>query len=419
MTPDITALSSGLRVVSLTLPRVETVSIGLYAGVGARFETLDTHGISHFLEHMVFKGSKRRSARALAEAVEDVGGSINAYTARDVTGYYIRLLKEDAPLALDILSDLVFGAVLEDAEVEKERDVILQEIGQVQDTPDDLVFDVLQETAYPGQPFGRPILGTRSSVSRISGAALRHFRQTHYLGGNLVLSAAGNIDHTALVDLAATYFTDIPKGDKIEPALARWRGNETHCVRAAEQLHITLGFPGFGLGEDALYSLQVLSTMLGGGMSSRLFQHVREEAGLAYSVFSDVTAHAGTGFLTIYAGTSPADARQALSLIAQCCTGLKSADDVRELKRAKAQLKTGLAMALESSASLSEQIGRQLLAFGRVISPDELIAKVEAVTLDDVQAVARQCFASPLAFATVGPQAALPTLEELSSLFEG
>jgi predicted Zn-dependent peptidase len=419
VTPEITVLSSGLCVVSLALPRVETVSIGLYAGVGARFEDASNHGISHFLEHMVFKGSKKRSARALAEAVEDVGGSINAYTARDVTGYYIRLLKDDAPLALDILSDLVFGASLDDVEAEKERDVILQEIGQVQDTPDDLVFDVLQETAYPDQPFGRPILGTRESVSAMTGDALRAFRQTHYVGGNLVLSAAGNISHQAVVDLARAHFAAVPKGEKIQPVPAKWHGGEAHLVRPAEQLHITLSFRGFGLGEPELYGLQVLSMMLGGGMSSRLFQEVREERGLAYSVFSDVTAHAGAGFLTIYAGTSPDDAPQALKLIAQCCNDLKTADDARELKRAKAQLKTGLAMALESSASLSEQIGRQMLAFGRVIPPDELIAKVEAVTLEDVRGIARKCFAPPLAFATVGPKANRPSLEVLSQSFQG
>lgn len=417
MTPDVTVLPCGLTVVSITLPRVETVSVGLYAGVGARFETPETHGISHFLEHMVFKGSQKRTARALAEAVEDVGGSINAYTARDVTGYYIRLLKEDAPVALDILSDLVFGAVLEDKEVLKERDVILQEIGQVQDTPDDLVFDVLQEAAYPGQAFGAPILGTRESVSAMTGDMLRHFRNTHYVGANMVLSAAGNITHADLVRMAQAHFGAIAKGEKITPDAVQWAGGDARLTRPAEQLHMTFGFDGFGLEDDALYGLQVLSTMLGGGMSSRLFQQVREEHGLAYSVFSDVTAHAGAGFLTLYAGTSPDDAPKALSLIAQCCCDVKNADDARELNRAKAQLKTGLAMALESSASLSEQIGRQMLAFGRTIPPDELIAKVENVSLEQVRSIARQCFASDLAFACVGPEANLPPRAQIEQLF--
>lgn len=418
MTPEITVLESGLRVVSLTLPRVETVSIGLYAGVGARFETPQNHGISHFFEHMVFKGSARRSARALAEAVEDVGGSINAYTARDVTGYYVRLLKDDAPMALDVLADLVFGAALTDGEAVKERDVVLQEIGQVFDTPDDLVFDVLQETAYPDQPFGAPILGTRESVSALTGDALRQFRQTHYVGGNLVLSAAGNLPHVQLVDLAREHFSGVPAGGAIVPEPARWVGGEKRLVRPAEQLHMALAFPGFGLEDDRLYALQVLSTMLGGGMSSRLFQQVREDHGLAYSIFSDVSAHAGAGVLSIYAGTSPGDSAKALALMATCCCGLKTADDARELNRAKAQLKTGLAMALESSASLSEQIGRQLLAFGRTVAPDELIAKVDAVTLADVQAAAKDCFETQLAFAVVGPQADLPHYNDLKASFQ-
>jgi len=417
VTPELTTLDNGLRIVSLTLPRVETVSIGLYAGVGARFETADINGISHFLEHMVFKGSKRRSARMLAEAVEDVGGNINAYTARDVTGYYIRLLKDDAPLAMDILSDLVFGAVLDDREVEKERDVVLQEIGQVYDTPDDLVFDMLQQSAFPDQPLGAPILGTPKTVAEMSGASLHQFRATHYVGGNLILSAAGNIEHGALVEMALQYFDGVPSGDKITPGIAIWSAGDRRIARPSEQMHLALGFPAVGLEDSRVYAVQVLSTILGGGMSSRLFQHVREDNGLAYSIFSDVSAHAGVGMLSIYAGTSPQDAARALDLIAQCCVALKSADDERELKRAKAQLKTGLAMALESSASLSEQIGRQQLAFGRTFAPEELIEKVDAVTLADVRQMAQLCFTSDVAFACVGPKAELPAPDALKALF--
>ncbi|MEM9880748.1 MAG: pitrilysin family protein [Pseudomonadota bacterium] len=418
MTPECTQLDTGLTVVSLTLPRVQTVSIGLYAGVGARFETAQNNGISHFLEHMVFKGSQRRSARQLAEAVEDVGGAINAYTARDVTSFYIRLLQHDAPLAMDILSDLVFGASLDQREVDKERDVILQEIGQVMDTPEDLVFDVLLQTAFSDQPFGGPILGTTKTVSNITAEALKAFRAAHYVCGNLVLSAAGHIEHDALVRLAKQHFSQVSQGRKILPSEATWHAGDARLERPAEQLHMALGFPGFALDDPHVYALQVVSTMLGGGMSSRLFQQVREEHGLAYSIFSDVSAHAGTGMLSIYVGTSPQDAAKALGLIAQCCTALKTADDARELNRAKAQLKTGLAMALESSASLAEQIGRQQLAFGRTITPDELIAKVDAVSLDDARQIARQCLTNEVAFACVGPAAQLPDTAELKALFE-
>ncbi|MEO0410851.1 MAG: pitrilysin family protein [Pseudomonadota bacterium] len=403
MTPDITVLPSGLTVTSVTLPRVETVSLGVYVGVGARFEEDVPGGISHFLEHMVFKGSHRRSARQLAEAVEDVGGAINAYTARDVTAYYLRLLKDDAALGIDILADLLFGARLDDAEVVKERDVILQEIGQVFDTPDDLVFDVLQEVAYPGQAFGAPILGTADTISQIDSAALKAFRQTHYCAGNIVLSAAGNITHEALLDLARTHFNAVPEGQKIMPAPAHWHAGQRILERPSEQVHLTLGYEAPGLEEESIYAVQVLSTMLGGGMSSRLFQEVREERGLAYSVFCDVSAHAGTGLLSIYAGTSPADADQALGLIRETCQAMTAADDLKELARAKAQLKAGLAMSLESSAGISEQMGRQMLAFGRTIPPAELIAKVEAITPADVRAAAQQCFGGDECFARVGP----------------
>lgn len=403
MTPDITVLSNGLRVVSLTLPRVETVSLGLYAGVGARFEDTVPSGISHFLEHMVFKGSDARSARALAEAVEDVGGAINAYTARDVTAYTLRLLKEDLPLGIDILADLVFGARLDDVEVVRERDVILQEIGQVQDTPDDLIFDLLQEAAYPDQAFGAPILGTPATIAQIDGAALRHFRGSHYGARNLVLAAAGNLDHAALAARVEQHFGRVEEGQTMTPTPARWQSGTTHAKRPVEQTHITVGYPGFGLEDDRIYALQVLSTMLGGGMSSRLFQDVREERGLAYSVFSDVAGHAGAGMISVYAGTNPADADETLALITSIAESFQSADDQQELKRAKAQLKAGLAMALESSAALSEQIGRQMLSFGRILPPDELIAKVEAVTLADIQATAQHCFSQERCVVTLGP----------------
>ncbi|MEM6834043.1 MAG: pitrilysin family protein [Pseudomonadota bacterium] len=403
MTPDITVLSNGLRVVSLTLPRVETVSLGLYAGVGARFEDTVPSGISHFLEHMVFKGSDARSARALAEAVEDVGGAINAYTARDVTAYTLRLLKEDLPLGIDILADLVFGARLDDVEVVRERDVILQEIGQVQDTPDDLIFDLLQEAAYPDQAFGAPILGTPATIAQIDGAALRHFRGSHDGARNLVLAAAGNLDHAALAARVEQHFGRVEEGQTMTPTPARWQSGTTHVKRPVEQTHITVGYPGFGLEDDRIYALQVLSTMLGGGMSSRLFQDVREERGLAYSVFSDVAGHAGAGMISVYAGTNPADADETLALITSIAESFQSADDQQELKRAKAQLKAGLAMALESSAALSEQIGRQMLSFGRILPPDELIAKVEAVTLADIQATAQHCFSQERCVVTLGP----------------
>lgn len=403
MTPDITVLSNGLTVTSLTLPRVETVSLGVYVGVGARFEDDVPSGISHFLEHMVFKGSARRSARQLAEAVEDVGGAINAYTARDVTAYYLRLLKADAALGVDILADLIFGARLNEAEVVKERDVILQEIGQVQDTPDDLVFDLLQEVAYPGQPFGTPILGTPGSIAQIDSAALKHFRTTHYGASNLVFSAAGNIAHKDLVDIVEAQFGAIGTGQKYTPRQAAWSPGERSFERPSEQVHLALGYNAPGLEDEQIYAVQAMSTMLGGGMSSRLFQDVREERGLAYSVFADVSAHAGAGLLSLYAGTSPSDAAQALDRIRKNCADMTRADDPRELARAKAQLKAGLAMSLESSAGLSEQMGRQMLAFGYILSPADLIAKVDGVTLEDVRAAASYCFGSGEAFASVGP----------------
>lgn len=418
MNATVTTLRNGLRVASVPMPSLETVSIGVYTDVGTRYEDARQIGISHMFEHMVFKGTKKRSARQIAEEIEAVGGHLNAYTTRDMTAYYARVLKEDVPLAVDILADLLIHATFDPREVLREQDVIAQEIGQANDTPDDIIFDHLQACAFDGQPLGYSILGTVESVKGIDAAALTAFRETHYCAQNMVIAAAGKVDHDALVSLVEQAFGGLDKGNLTAPQPARYQGGEHRDTRRLEQVHLAFAFEGVPYTHDDIYALQLYSTILGGGMSSRLFQDVREEHGLAYAVFSDVSAHADTGLVTLYAGTSPADAKKAAELIANVAKSMADPVGEAELARAKAQLKAGLAMALESSTAQAEQLGRHLLMFNRPIPAAEILERVDAVTAAHVADVAAQVLGKgALSFACVGPKAKLPGYDALCASF--
>ena len=286
----ITRLPSGLLVASETMKHVETVSLGAYVAAGTRHEAAAENGVSHFLEHMAFKGTHQRSAAQIAEEIENVGGHINAYTAREQTAYYVKLLKEDAALGADILGDILCHSSFEPEEFERERGVILQEIGQANDTPDDIIFDHFQETAYPGQAMGRPVLGTEALIRDMSRATLMNYMQTHYAAENLVVTAAGAIEHERLVDLVAQHFADLPAHHPQPAERGRYQGGEFREERDLDQVHITLGFPGPGYADPDYYPALLLSTLLGGGMSSRLFQEIREKRGLVYSNWSGCSA---------------------------------------------------------------------------------------------------------------------------------
>ncbi|MFZ5608294.1 MAG: M16 family metallopeptidase [Pseudomonadota bacterium] len=418
MKAEVTRLPSGLRVASLTMPSLETVSIGVYADVGTRHEEAPCAGVSHMLEHMVFKGTKRRSARQIAEEIEAVGGHLNAYTTRDLTAFYARVLKEDTALAVDMLADLVTNATFEAHEVARERDVICQEIGQAIDTPDDIVFDHLQAAAFDNQPMGFSILGTPASVAAIDGATLAAYRARHYRADTLIIAAAGKIGHEPFVRLVEQAFAGLPAGSRAEPLAARYGGGERRDHRKLEQVHLAFAFEGLSYHHDDIYALQLYSTMLGGGMSSRLFQTVREEHGLAYAVFSDVAAYADTGLVTIYAGTSAEDAPKALALIGAVTQGMTETTDEAEIARARAQLKAGLAMALESSSAQAEQLGRHLLMYDRPVPAEELLARIDAVDGAHIRRVAREVLnRGRLSFATVGPRARLGAYQKIAAAF--
>ncbi len=384
MTVQLHTLSNGFRVVTEHMPGLKSAAIGIWVMAGGRHEKAEQNGIAHFLEHMAFKGTKRRTALQIAEEIEDVGGYINAYTSREVTAYYARVLEDDVPLAMDVIADIVLNPVFDPNEIEVERGVILQEIGQALDTPDDVVFDWLQEVAYPEQPLGRTILGPSERVSGFSKADLSRFVSEHYGPEKMILSAAGGVDHDTIVAEAEKLFGHLDGGpaDTIEPG--RFAGGERREVKALEQVHFALAFETPGYRDDAVYTAQIYSTALGGGMSSRLFQEIREKRGLCYTIFAQTGAYAETGLTTIYAGTS---ADQIGALTAITMDELKrAADDMSdaEVARARAQMKAGLLMGLESPSARAERLARLVSIWDRVPTLDEVINKIDAVTTGHV-----------------------------------
>lgn len=404
MTIRVTRLSNGMRVASHQMPHLGTVALGVWVASGARHEAMQEHGISHLLEHMAFKGTQRRSAMDIAEEIEQVGGDLNAATSLDTTYYYARVLKDDVELAIDILADIIQNPRYSEEELERERDVILQEIAGTKDSPDDIVYDMVQDAAFTAQPLGRPILGTPDSVTSFTTSDLRTFLTSRYKSGGMVLSAAGNIDHDRLVGHTEAFFKDLPPGVAQQADAARYVGGARTSSKAFEQAHVVMGFEGMTFRDPDFFALQVFSGLFGGGMSSRLFQEVREKRGLCYSIYSSAWGLSDTGMMSVHAATGPEMLDELVDVIGSEYT--RAAGYVpteKEVQRSKAQLKTGLLMSLESSASRAEQMARQLLAHDRLLTTEELIERVEAVTPERVRAVAERIVASsPLSIALVG-----------------
>ncbi|MCW5752977.1 MAG: insulinase family protein [Alphaproteobacteria bacterium] len=418
MTVRTTRLPSGLSVVSDAMPDFKTAAIGVWIDAGARNETPEINGVAHLLEHMAFKGTERRSARAIAEEIEAVGGHLNAYTSREQTAYYARILSGDMALGLDILADILQHSTFAEDELERERQVVIQEIGQADDTPDDIIFDFLQEQAYPGQPIGRPILGTEALVSAMGRDQLQGFMARHYQAPRMVVAAAGGIDHDEVVALVENAFGALPARPGEAREAARYVGGEHRDTRDLEQVHVALAFAGLPFLDPDFHALQVYSTLMGGGMSSRLFQEVREKRGLAYSIFSFASSYMDSGLFTIYAGTGENDVAELMPVIAgemQAATGdLAEA----EIARARAQLKAGLLMSMESPSSRAEQLARQMLIFGRPLPLDEIIARVDAVSLADVERVAARILrGGQPTLAALGPIGRLEAYERIAARF--
>ncbi len=413
MTVQLHTLSNGFRIVTENMPGVASASIGVWIDAGGRHERLEQNGIAHFLEHMAFKGTKRRTALQIAEEIEDVGGYLNAYTSRETTAFYARVLKVDVPLALDVIADILLEPVFDPAEIEVERGVILQEIGQALDTPDDVIFDWLQESAYPEQALGRTILGPTERVSSFARRDLADFVTEHYGPERMILSAAGAVDHDEIVLTAERLFGHLEKRPVYVQTDAVFRSGERHEVKALEQAHFALGFESPGYRDDAIYTAQIFATAFGGGMSSRLFQEVREKRGLCYTICAQTGAHAETGMTTIYAGTGADD----LPELAQITMDelKRSADDMTpaEVARARAQMKAGLLMGLESPSSRAERLARMVSIWGRVPALEETISRIDAVTTGDVRDFAARLTRADAALAVYGPIQKAPRLGDL------
>lgn len=413
-----TTLSSGLRVATDTMKGVETTSVGVWVDAGARNESLELNGVSHMLEHMAFKGTKRRNARGIAEEIEAVGGHLNAYTSREQTAYFARVVADDLPLAVDILADILQNSTFEEQELERERAVIVQEIGQTQDTPDDLIFDQLQEVAFPSQSLGRSILGTVERVNGFDRRTLRSYMTAHYRAPGMVVVASGKVDHDAFVSLVESEFGGLGNGPGKTCEVGKYQGGDWREEREFEQVHLTLGFPGLSFGDADFSAAQLLSTVLGGGMSSRLFQEVREVRGLAYSVFSFSSSYKDCGLFGVYAGTGQGEIEELVPVICDQLLEITKGISEEELSRAKIQHKSGLKMALESSMSRCEQLGRQMLIYGRPIPIPEIITKIDVVDTNAVRQVASRIVASsPPTMAAIGPIRNLESYSTIAARF--
>ena len=411
----VSTLPNGLTVATDVMPGIETVSVGVWVPVGTRHEPEALNGISHLLEHMAFKGTERRSATDIAVEIESVGGNLNAYTGRERTCYYAKMLAEDLPLATDILADILQHSRFDAEELERERHVILQEIGQAEDTPDDIVFDHFQETAYPDQALGWPVLGRSEVIERLDRTEVAGYMQRHYGAKGTIIAAAGRVDHDAFVENVGALFGGLGDVNGTSPTPGRYAGGDRRVERPLEQLHIVLGFEGIGYRDPDYYALGVLSALYGGGMSSRLFQKIREERGLAYSVYSFIQSYADGGLFGVYAGTSSEEVGQVADIVAEELKHLPERVTEVEIARARAQMRADLLMGRESTSSRAEQVSGQLFAYGAPISTDTLLARIEAVDRDAVARVAQRLMASRPTVTSIGPTKHVPAADDVAA----
>ena len=414
MQSEMTTLANGLRVITSTRTHTETVTLGIWINTGAACETEDTNGISHFLEHMVFQGTTNRTALQISEEIEDVGGQSNAYTSREFTSFYAKMLKEDTELAVDIISDLVLNSTFPEEELTKEREVVVQEIKQSIDAPDDIIFDYLQEQAFPDQALGRTILGPAELVRSFNQSTLRTYLKNNYAAENMVVCAVGNIEHNAFVKMVEKRMLGLQSKKNFIKEDQIYKGGFYKDVRDIEQAHITLGFQGVNYLDKQYYPSIILSTIFGGGMTSRLFQEIREKRGLVYTTYSFANSHSKNGLFGIYAGTGKEELKTLMPVV---CEEIKkiSQDKVsdKELQRAKIGLKASMLMSLESSSSSSEILARQELLFNRRIPVSEMITKIENVTADDILSVASKIFSSDPTYCLVGDIDSYLEMDEL------
>ncbi len=398
--------SNGLTVVTEKMPNLRSISLGVWLKKGSRHESSPENGISHFIEHLLFKGTANRSAKDIALTIDSIGGHIDAFTAKEYTCFYAKVLDDHLPVALDLLSDIVLNPRFEPSEIEKERKVIFEEIRMVDDTPDELVYDLFNQNLWPDHPLGRPIQGTVESVSAMTPEILTRYFRGSYQPGNLLITATGNVDHDLLVASIRRAFEPLTNGSQV-PAIAPPALNPGLFIREKKelgQIHLCLGVKGFPLNSEHRFQEYLLNTMLGGAMSSRLFQNIREDRGLAYNVFSSVNSFKDTGYLMVYAATAPESAEQVVRLILEEFVALKEkSPSDKEMRMAKDHLKGSLMLSLESSSSRMSNLARQEVYFHRPFTLNEIIEGIDRVEADEVRSLARKMFdRSTCAMAVLG-----------------
>jgi predicted Zn-dependent peptidase len=415
----VTSLPSGLAVVTEASGQAHTAAVGVFVAAGSRHESPAEHGLSHLLEHMAFKGTRRRSARQIAEAIEDVGGDLNAETGVERTAYFTRTLGPDVPLALDVIGDILTESLFDPEELEREKNVIVQEIAAVEDTPDDLVFDLLTASAWPDQAIGRPILGTRERVGAFDRGAIDAYLRGHYGASAVVLAAAGAVDHDEVAELAATRLAGLPAAPPSPIAPAAYRGGETRVKRKLEQTHVVVAFEGRPVGSPDHDAAALFAAAAGGGMSSRLFQDVREKRGLAYAIYAFHWDFSDTGLFGFYAGSADRDAAEVVKASLDCLADAAHTLTDREIERAKAQMKVSILAVLESPAARVQQLARQMQVYGRPLSLDEMIARVDALSIDEVRKTGADMLKSPPTLAAIGAVAGVPGRARVAEALRG
>ena len=391
---EITTLENGIRVITETVNHVQFMSMGFWVGVGSRYENEQQWGITHFIEHMLFKGTDKRTAEQISGAVDAVGGQLNAFTSKENTCYYIKTLTEDFPLAVDVLSDMFLNSRFDNEEIAKEREVIIEEIKMYEDTPDDQVHDLMSANLWPEHPLGRAILGTEESIAAFNHDMLKDYMKQYYTGSNIVVSVVGNISHNQVVEAIREVLGGIPKGETNQCMIADRAKPGVNCYyKEIAQSQICVAMPGVAKEDDRLFPLSILNTYLGGGMSARLVKKIREEEGLAYSVYSYNGSYTDTGAFVISVGTRPENCQRVIDII------LEELDDVRqngitqeELDKSFSQLKGSLYMGLETVNSRMNKLGRSMLIYDRVITPEENVNDLSKVTVEDVKSLADDMF---------------------------
>ncbi len=415
MTVETTRLDNGLLVATEAMPHIESAAIGVWVGAGSRSEREGEHGISHLLEHMAFKGTKRRTARQIAEEIEAVGGELNAAPSVETTYYYARVLGDDVALAADILGDILLESEFDPEELKREQHVIVQEIGAADDTPDDKVFDLFQGAAWPDQSIGKPILGTVDTVRGFGAPALRAYLGTHYRAPQMVLSAAGALDHATVVALAEEKLAGLPTAGGPDDPPARYFGGERREERDLQETQIVLGFEGRRYGSDDYYAAQLLASVLGGGMSSRLFQEIRESRGLCYSIYAFHWGFTDTGLMGVHVATGEGDVPELVDVLTAELAKAAAAITDAEVDRSRAQMRAGLLMSRESAASRASQMARQILVYGRPLTMQEILSRIDAVAAADVRRVAEEIIrGTPPTLAAIGPLDGLDRLGDIA-----